>query len=182
MRKNPWNTDKPHKYQKNEKITVFGWTASTALIWASLVVWSVKNLPAIQETWVWSLSREDPLEKEMATHSSSLAWRIPWTKEPGGLHSVDRVGHDWSHLAHMQGKDQSTRRQKMRLQYFPCPITCCITSVKMRIIKPPYWSRSKYSDRNLSEEWHYLGTCLKHKSSALPQNHLIRSSEAGVQR
>ena len=44
----------------------------------------VKNLPAMQETWVRSLGREDPLEKGMATHSSILAWRIPWTEEPGG--------------------------------------------------------------------------------------------------
>ena len=47
----------------------------------------VKNLLAMQETWVRFLGREDPLEKEMATHSSVLAWRIPWTEEPGGLHS-----------------------------------------------------------------------------------------------
>ena len=45
----------------------------------------VKNLPAMQETWVRSLGQEDPLEKEMATHSSTLARRIPWTEEPGGL-------------------------------------------------------------------------------------------------
>ena len=44
----------------------------------------VKNLPAVQETWVQSLGREDPREKEMATHSRILAWRIPWTEEPGG--------------------------------------------------------------------------------------------------
>ena len=48
----------------------------------------VKNLPAVQETQVWSLGWEDPLEKEMATHSSSLAWRIPWTEEPGRLQSM----------------------------------------------------------------------------------------------
>ena len=48
----------------------------------------VKNLPAIQETWVRSLGREDPLEKEMASHSSILAWRIPWTEEFGGLQSM----------------------------------------------------------------------------------------------
>ena len=47
----------------------------------------VNNLPAMQETRVQSLGQEDPLEKEMATHSSILAWRIPWTEEPGGLHS-----------------------------------------------------------------------------------------------
>ena len=48
----------------------------------------VKNLPVMQETWVRSLGREDPLEKEMAAHSSILAWRIPWTEEPGGLQSM----------------------------------------------------------------------------------------------
>ena len=46
---------------------------------------TVKNLPAMRETWVRSLGREDPLEEEMATHSSILAWRIPWTDDPGGL-------------------------------------------------------------------------------------------------
>ena len=56
----------------------------------------VKNLPVMQETWVQSLGWEDPLEEEMATHSSSLAWRIPWTEEPGVLQSMgsQRVGHD----------------------------------------------------------------------------------------
>ena len=56
----------------------------------------VKNLPAMRETRDRSLSREDPLEKGMATHSSFLAWRIPWTEEPGGLQSMgsQRVGHD----------------------------------------------------------------------------------------
>ena len=48
----------------------------------------VKNLPAKQETWVQSLCQEDPLEKEMATHSCILAWKIPWTEEPGGLQSI----------------------------------------------------------------------------------------------
>ena len=56
----------------------------------------VKNLPAMQETPVGSLGWEDPLEKGMATHSSILAWRIPWTEEPGGLQSMEsyRVRHD----------------------------------------------------------------------------------------
>ena len=49
---------------------------------------TVKNLPAMWETWVRSLGREDPLDKGMATHSSILAWRIPWTEEPGGLQSM----------------------------------------------------------------------------------------------
>ena len=52
------------------------------------MVQSVKNLPPMQETWVRFLGREDPLEKEMATHSSILAWRIPWTEEPGRLQSM----------------------------------------------------------------------------------------------
>ena len=55
---------------------------------ASLVAQSVKNLPAVQETQVRSLDREDTLEKERATHSSILAWKIPWTEEPGGLQSM----------------------------------------------------------------------------------------------
>ena len=64
--------------------------------WASLVAQLVKNPPAMQETWVLSLGWEDPLEEEMATHSSILAWRIPWTEEPGGLQAMGskRVGHD----------------------------------------------------------------------------------------
>ena len=57
---------------------------------------TVKNLPTMQETWVSFLGQEDPLGKEMANHSSILAWRIPWTEEAGGLWSIDsqRVGHD----------------------------------------------------------------------------------------
>ena len=54
----------------------------------SLVAQMVKNLPAMQETWVQFLGRDDPLEKGMATYASILAWRIPWTKEPGGLQSM----------------------------------------------------------------------------------------------
>ena len=63
---------------------------------ASLVAQRLKHLPPMWETWVRSLGWEDPLEKEMATHSSILAWRIPWTEEPGGLQSTgsQRVGHD----------------------------------------------------------------------------------------
>ena len=62
----------------------------------SLVAQTVKHLPTMRETYVRSLSREDPLEKEMATHSSTLAWKIPWMEEPGRLQSMgsQRVGHD----------------------------------------------------------------------------------------
>ena len=59
--------------------------------WASLMAQWIKNPPAVQETsemWVPSLSQEDPLEDDMATHSNILAWRIPWTEDPGGLQSI----------------------------------------------------------------------------------------------
>ena len=58
------------------------------MIWASLVAQLVKNLPAMQETWVQFLGQKDPLEKETATHSSILAWWILWTEEPGRLQSM----------------------------------------------------------------------------------------------
>ena len=69
---------------------------SESLLWASPVALVVKNLPAKQEMWVRSLGQEDPLEKEMATHCSILAWEIPWTEELGGLESMrsQRVGHN----------------------------------------------------------------------------------------
>ena len=65
---------------------------------SSLVAQMVKCLPAMQKTWVRSLGQEDPLEKEMATHSSTLAWKIPWMEEPDRLQSMgsQRVGHDWT--------------------------------------------------------------------------------------
>ena len=72
-----------------------------------LVAQRLKRLPAMQDTWVRSLVREDPLEKEMAIHSNILAWRIPWTEEPGGLQSTrsQRVEYEWttslSHFLYM---------------------------------------------------------------------------------
>ena len=64
--------------------------------WASLVFQRLKCLPAMRETWVQSLGRDDPLEKEIATHSSIPAWRITWREEPGRLQStgLQTVGHD----------------------------------------------------------------------------------------
>ena len=66
------------------------------LKWASLMALMVKNLPEMQETWAQSLGREDPLEEEMATNTSILAWTVPWTEKPGGLQSMgsQRVGHN----------------------------------------------------------------------------------------
>ena len=71
--------------------------------WASLVAQKVKRLPTIRETRVRSLGQEDPLEKAMATHSSTLAWKIPWTEKPGRLQSMgsQRVGHHFTSL-HLQ--------------------------------------------------------------------------------
>ena len=65
-------------------------------IWTSLVAQTVRCLPKLWETWVQSLGQEDPLEKEMAAHSSTLAWKIAWTEEPGRLQSMgsQRVRHD----------------------------------------------------------------------------------------
>ena len=67
-----------------------------AIYGAFLVAQMVKCLPIMRETWVQSLGQKDLLEKEMATHSNILAWKIPWTEEPGGLQSkgLQRVGHD----------------------------------------------------------------------------------------
>ena len=61
-----------------------------------LVAKMVKQLPAMRETWIRSLGRDDPLEEEMATHSSTFAWKIPWTEEPGRLQSMgsQRIGHN----------------------------------------------------------------------------------------
>ena len=68
------------------------------LVTTSLVAQMIKNMPITQGTQVWSLGQEDSLEKRMASHSSILAWRSPWTEEPGGLQSMgpQRVGHDWA--------------------------------------------------------------------------------------
>ena len=65
-------------------------------MWASLLAQMVKNPLVTQETRVQSLGREDPPEKEMATHSSILAWKIPWTEEPGGLQPIRSLGRDCS--------------------------------------------------------------------------------------
>ena len=71
-------------------------TRSERIEHSFLVAQRLKHLPGIQETWVRSLGREDPLEKEIATHSSTLAWKIPWREEPGRLQSMgsQRVGND----------------------------------------------------------------------------------------
>ena len=73
------------------------WTSEWEF-WQSLVAQTVKCLTAVWEIWVWSLGQEDSLEKEIATHSSTLAWKIPCMEEPGRLQSMgsQRIGHDWA--------------------------------------------------------------------------------------
>ena len=65
-------------------------TEMYSLVWVSLVAQIEKNLPAMQEIRIWSLGQEGPLKKGMATHSSILAWKIPWTEEPSGLHGISK--------------------------------------------------------------------------------------------
>ena len=86
-----WSACTWHLYIKDQNTHFWGGG------WASLVAQRIKRLPAMRETRVRSLGWEDPLEKEMATQSTTLAWRIPWTEEPGGLQSTgsQRVGHNW---------------------------------------------------------------------------------------
>ena len=83
-----------HNGKEYEKEYIYIYIETHSL--TSLVVQMVKRLPIMRETWVQSLGQEDPLEKEMATHSSTLAWKIPWTEEPGRLQSMgsQRIGHD----------------------------------------------------------------------------------------
>ena len=75
-----------------------------------LVAHTVKSLPAMRETWIQSLGRGDPLGKEMATHPSILAWKIPWMEEPGGLQSMrsQRVGHDRGTNTHRENTQPDT--------------------------------------------------------------------------
>ena len=79
------------------------WASTLRVYEASLVAQTVEHLPATWETQVQSLGWEDPLEKEMATHFSTLAWNIPWTEKPGRLQSMgsQRVGHDWATSLHL---------------------------------------------------------------------------------
>ena len=85
-------------------ILVLLWYSYATSFYPSIspVAQAVKRLPAMQETWVQSLGQEDPLEKDMATHSSILAWRIPWTEEPARLQSMrsQKIRHDWMTSLH----------------------------------------------------------------------------------
>ena len=105
-----WDTVYPCQFPALDIILMVGYWGGLCKIQASLVAQLVKCVPAMWETWVQSLGREDPLEKEMATHSSILTWRIPWTEKPDGLPSMGShiFGDDWmtntslSHVRYIQ--------------------------------------------------------------------------------
>ena len=100
----------------------------------TLVAQMIKNLPAMQKTWVLSLVWEDPLEKGMVTHSSILCWRIPWTEEPGSLQSIrlQRVGHGWatdtfSFTFHFQAstrRELKEKRAEMKAEWIWLELMC----------------------------------------------------------
>ena len=108
---------------------------------ASWMAHRVKNLPAMQETqemWVPSLGWEDPLEEEMATHSSILVWEIPWTEEPGGLQSMrlKRLGHDWARM-HNNNCSQTAQVWIPALWYM-CGINSTVNQTKIVILVISY--------------------------------------------
>ena len=100
-----------------------------------IVISSRRICLPMQETWAWSLGWEDPLEKEMATHSSILAWRTPWTEEPGGLQSVvlQRIRHDWNDLAHT---DTNTLNVTITTGYFLSIHTWVLSTIE----REKYWT------------------------------------------
>ena len=119
-----WVTRRCHRARKWESLEERDLpgvrTGTDLLLGASLVAYMVKNLPAVQVTWVPSLGGEDPLETGMAAHSSILAWRIPWTEEPGGLQSMglQRVRHNWTNTFTFRQKSKC--RGALRLQSLCC--------------------------------------------------------------
>ena len=120
---------------------------------ASLVSQMVKNSPKVQETWVWSLDQKDSLEKEIVTHSSILAWRIPWTVEPGRLQSMGLqwVGHHWATkqlsivncIKYICERVWNFRWLQIQREY---------TSCFMLFLHDPTWG----SQKRLNESWESL--------------------------
>ena len=93
---------------------------------------TVKCLPTMRETQVRSLDREDPLEKEMETHSSTLAWKISWTEEPGRLQSMglQRVRHDWATSLHFISRSAMMRNFESKANFSSTPLSFFRLSVK----------------------------------------------------
>ena len=120
-------------------------------ILTSLVAQMVKRLPTMQETRVQSLGRKDLLEKEMATHSSILAWKIPWTEEPGGLQSMgsQRVEHDWAtslffqHIKWFEFKRYRRMYSEKSLSH-PCPQLSYSPSQRQPMLAVSYVPSQRY--------------------------------------
>ena len=116
---------------------------------ASLVAQRLKRLPAMQETWVWSLGQEDHLEKEMATHSSILPWRIPWTEEPVGYSpwGSEEFGHDWvTSLSVFNGNKPTELRPSCEAT----PNPKLFFPHSLRQLKAPPTGRTKWGNRCLA--------------------------------
>ena len=96
--------------------SVYQWKEAfegTEPVWTSMVAQTVKCLPTMWDTRFQSLGREDPLEKEMATHSNTFAWKIPWTEEPGRLQSTgsQRVGQDWATSLSLSSQSETSKQK-----------------------------------------------------------------------
>ena len=138
------------------------------MTFASLVAQMVKRLPTMRETWVRSLGWEDPLEKEMATHSSILAWKIPWTGDPGRLQSIQsqRARHDWVTSLHRAFKNSELSCPCLLRWPTCCPWNVYLCFVFYGLLLNSFLCKAKDSHlgahpRNLSRDLghdHPLGT------------------------
>ena len=122
------------------KFLLMEWKLVEALwkaLGASLVAQTVKLLPAMWKTWVQSMGWEDPLEKEMATHSSTLAWKIPWMEEPGRLQSMglQKVRHNWVNSLYVK-QYSFLKKLKIELPYNPAT---SLLDRHPKEIKPVSW-------------------------------------------
>ena len=144
--------------------------------WASPVAQTVKNLPAMQETSVRSLDWEDPPEKEMATHSSILAWRIPWTEKPDRLQSMglQRVGHNWVTFT-QRWSLSITIKTCWRHSRVHCMLLVCFTLFEHHTVC--VYKNHGFDDTCLLDERILKSKCAKPKS--LPQNsvHISKHSK-----
>ena len=130
----------------------------TKLWWTSLVAQMVKHLPTVRETWVRSLGWEDPLEKEVATHSSTLAWKIPWTEERSRLQS--RVAKSWTRLSDFTSSLQ-TMVEVMKIMVTSCFELWCWR----RLLRVPWTARRSNQSilKDISPECSLKGLMLKLK-------------------
>ena len=151
------------------------------------VVEVVKNLPAVQEIWVRSLGREDTLEDGMATHSSILAWRIPWTEEPGGQQSMgsQRIGHNWTTNTFMSSTVRKEQAWSSCSELIPCLWKVCANTFESE------WGNSTHGHEYFSRKqmrhdgvwkgrsggWRGLSTLLK--GQALPSGPVSVACDLG---